>query len=161
MNTRTMLILYYILINLIGLSAMVIDKIRAMERRFRIPESVLLILALLGGSLGCIAGMIIFRHKKRKPKFRYGLPLILILQIGAWLAIVGPKAVGYHVHQVITTEAGFVNHTAITEPYGRLISYASFFRMWQDGEIAKAPMIFEMDGRDAYATTLAVFDKYR
>jgi len=87
MNTRTMLIIYYILINLIGLSAMVIDKIRAMERRFRIPESVLLILALLGGSLGCIAGMIIFRHKKRKPKFSYGLPLILILQIGAWLAL--------------------------------------------------------------------------
>ena len=86
-NTRTMLIIYYISINLIGLSAMVIDKIRAMERRFRIPESVLLILALLGGSLGCIAGMIIFRHKKRKPKFRYGLPLILILQIGAWLAL--------------------------------------------------------------------------
>ena len=55
MNTRTLLILYYIAINLIGLSAMVIDKIRAMERRFRIPESVLLILALLGGSAGCIA----------------------------------------------------------------------------------------------------------
>ena len=87
MNTSTLLVLYYIAINLIGLSAMVIDKIRAMERRFRIPESVLLILALLGGSAGCIAGMIIFRHKKRKPKFRYGLPLILILQIGAWLAL--------------------------------------------------------------------------
>ena len=87
MNTRTLLILYYIAINLIGLSAMVIDKIRAMERRFRIPESVLFILALLGGSAGCIAGMIIFRHKKRKPAFRYGLPLILILQIGAWLAL--------------------------------------------------------------------------
>ena len=87
MNTRTMLILYYIVINLIGLSAMVIDKIRAMERRFRIPESVLLIIAHLGGSAGCIVGMIVFRHKKRKPKFRYGLPLILILQIGAWLAL--------------------------------------------------------------------------
>ena len=42
MNTRTMLILYLIVMNLIGLSAMVIDKIRAMERRFRIPESVLI-----------------------------------------------------------------------------------------------------------------------
>ena len=48
MNTRTMLILYFIVMNLIGLSAMVIDKIRAMERRFRIPESVLLIIAVLG-----------------------------------------------------------------------------------------------------------------
>ena len=87
MNTRIMLILYFVVINLLGLSAMVIDKIRAMERRFRIPESVLLILAVLGGSVGCTAGMIIFRHKKRKPLFRYGLPLILILQIGALLAL--------------------------------------------------------------------------
>ena len=87
MNTRIMLILYFFVMNMLGLSAMVIDKIRAMERRFRIPESVLLILAVLGGSVGCIAGMVIFRHKKRKPLFRYGLPLILILQIGAWLAL--------------------------------------------------------------------------
>ena len=87
MNTRLMLILYFFVMNLLGLSAMVIDKIRAMERRFRIPESVLFILAILGGSAGCIAGMIIFRHKKRKPQFRYGLPLILILQISAWLAL--------------------------------------------------------------------------
>ena len=87
MNTRTMLILYYLVMNLIGLSAMVIDKIRAMERRFRIPESVLLIIAVLGGSVGCIAGMLVFRHKKRKPKFRYGLHLILIQQIAAWAAL--------------------------------------------------------------------------
>ena len=87
MNTRLMLFLYFFVMNLLGLSAMVIDKIRAMERRFRIPESVLFILAILGGSAGCIAGMIIFRHKKRKPQFRYGLPLILILQISAWLAL--------------------------------------------------------------------------
>lgn len=87
MNTRTMLILYYLLMNLLGLSAMVIDKILAMERRFRIPESVLFILAILGGSIGSIAGMIIFRNKNRKFKFRYGLPLILIVQIAAWLAL--------------------------------------------------------------------------
>ena len=87
MNTRIMLFLYFFIMNLLGLSAMVIDKIRAMERRFRIPESVLFILAILGGSVGCIAGMIVFRHKKRKPQFWYGLPLILILQIGAWLAL--------------------------------------------------------------------------
>ena len=46
MNTRLMLILYFFVMNLLGLSAMVIDKIRAMERRFRIPESVLFILAI-------------------------------------------------------------------------------------------------------------------
>ncbi len=87
MNTRIMLILYFVIMNLLGLSAMAVDKIRAMERRFRIPESVLFILALLGGSAGCIAGMYIFRHKKRKARFRYGLPLILILQVAGWLAL--------------------------------------------------------------------------
>ena len=50
MNTRLMLFLYFFVMNLLGLSAMVIDKIRAMERRFRIPESVLFILATAHGS---------------------------------------------------------------------------------------------------------------
>ena len=69
MNTRTMLILYFLFMNLLGLSAMVLDKILAMERRCS------------------IIGMFVFRNKNRKFKFRYGLPLILILQITAWLAL--------------------------------------------------------------------------
>lgn len=84
-STRTLLILYFVVMNLLGLSAMAMDKIRAMERRFRIPESVLLLLAILGGSIGSIIGMFLFRHKKRKLKFRIGLPLILFLQIGLWV----------------------------------------------------------------------------
>ena len=87
MGARGSIIVYYTVLNILGLASMASDKIRMMERRFRIPESVLLIIAILGGSAGCIAGMVIFRHKKRKIKFRYGLPLILILQIGAWLAL--------------------------------------------------------------------------
>ena len=79
MNTRTMLILYFLIMNLLGLSAMVLDKILAMERRFRIPESVLFILAIIG--------MFVFRNKNRKFRFRYGLPLILILQVTAWIAL--------------------------------------------------------------------------
>jgi uncharacterized membrane protein YsdA (DUF1294 family) len=67
-----------------------------MERRFRIPESVLFILAFLGGAAGCTAGMLIFRNKNRKPAFRYGLPLILILQITAWIALhVGTSRIIY------------------------------------------------------------------
>ena len=96
MNARTMLILYFLILNLIGLSAMVIDKILAMERRFRIPESVLFILAFLGGAAGCTAGMLIFRNKNRKPVFRYGLPLILFLQITSWIALhVGTSRIIY------------------------------------------------------------------
>ena len=47
--------IYLLIINIIGLAAFAIDKIRAMERRFRIPESVLFILAIIGGSLGSVA----------------------------------------------------------------------------------------------------------
>ena len=60
MNTKTLLIIYYIVVNLLGLGFMASDKIRAMEHRFRIPESVLLILSLIGGALGTLAGMFLF-----------------------------------------------------------------------------------------------------
>ena len=57
------------------------DKIRAMEHRYRIPEAVLLLFAVVGGSIGSILGMFLFHHKTRKAKFRFGLPLILLVQI--------------------------------------------------------------------------------
>lgn len=87
MSTRTILLIYLLIINIIGLAAFAIDKIRAMERRFRIPESVLFILAIIGGSLGCIIGMHLFRHKRRKFKFSFGLPMILVIQVAAWVAL--------------------------------------------------------------------------
>ena len=81
------LLLYLLLVNLIGFALFGIDKRRAVRRRFRIPEADLLLTALLGGSLGCMAGMFLFRHKTLHPKFRFGLPLILALQalLGALL----------------------------------------------------------------------------
>ncbi len=82
MLSRIILIIYFIVINFIGIAAMASDKIRAMERRYRIPEAILLLFAVIGGSIGSILGMLLFHHKTRKPLFRYGLPLILILQIG-------------------------------------------------------------------------------
>ena len=76
------LIIYFLAVNFAGIASMASDKIRAMEHRYRIPEGVLLLFAVIGGSIGSILGMVLFHHKKRKPLFRYGLPLILILQIG-------------------------------------------------------------------------------
>jgi uncharacterized membrane protein YsdA (DUF1294 family) len=52
-----------------------------MEHRYRIPEAVLLLFAVVGGSIGSILGMFLFHHKTRKAKFRFGLPLILLVQI--------------------------------------------------------------------------------
>ena len=63
------LIIYLIIINIIAFLAMFIDKKKAEKNRWRIKESTLLILALIGGSIGAIAGMYVFHHKTQKPRF--------------------------------------------------------------------------------------------
>jgi uncharacterized membrane protein YsdA (DUF1294 family) len=57
------------------------DKQKAIRGQWRIPEKVLIGVAVLGGSVGAIAGMYTFRHKTRHGKFKYGLPLILLVQL--------------------------------------------------------------------------------
>ena len=57
------------------------DKLCAKRGMWRVPEKILLLLAFLGGSVGAMAAMAIFRHKTLHLKFRYGVPLILILQL--------------------------------------------------------------------------------
>ena len=58
-----------------------IDKRRSVRGAFRIPEATLFAIALLGGSIGSILGMHIFRHKTKHWYFLFGMPIILILQI--------------------------------------------------------------------------------
>lgn len=72
---------YFALINLIAFALMGIDKRKAIKGAFRIPEATLFIIAIIGGSIGSIAGMYTFRHKTRHFKFVYGMPAILIIQI--------------------------------------------------------------------------------
>jgi uncharacterized membrane protein YsdA (DUF1294 family) len=67
--------------NLVGFAMMGIDKRKAVNKLWRIPESTLFIVAIIGGSIGSIIGMRIFHHKTRKWYFVYGMPFILILQI--------------------------------------------------------------------------------
>ena len=71
------LAIWLLFVNLLGLILFGLDKFRAVRRRWRVPEAVLLLTALLGGSLGSTAGMLLFRHKTRHLQFRMGLPLIL------------------------------------------------------------------------------------
>ena len=73
--------IYLLAINLIGLLIMYIDKRKAKYGRWRIAEKTLLIVALLGGSIGTITGMYWFRHKTQKIKFTLGFPTILISEI--------------------------------------------------------------------------------
>lgn len=74
-------IIYLIAINLITFLAMWIDKKKAKKGKWRIKENTLLLLVVLGGGIGGIAGMYTFRHKTKKIKFTIGFPLILILEI--------------------------------------------------------------------------------
>ncbi len=75
------LVCYLLFINLLALMLMGVDKHRAKRHRWRIPERTLLLTAVLGGSIGGIAGMLLFRHKTKHAKFYIGLPVILGVQI--------------------------------------------------------------------------------
>ncbi len=87
MNVITLLSSYFIAMNCIGFALMGIDKYKAKKRAFRIPEATLFIVAVIGGSIGSIAGMYAFRHKTRHRSFVYGMPFILIIQIVLILAL--------------------------------------------------------------------------
>ncbi len=73
----------YILIAINALTFVVygIDKWKAQQRSWRISETTLLLLAIIGGSIGALLGMQVWHHKTMHKKFKYGLPLILLAQI--------------------------------------------------------------------------------
>lgn len=75
------LIIYLLIVNAVGFFIMLADKQKARKNLWRIPESTLLTVALIGGSIGSYAGMQIFHHKTRKPKFFIGIPAILLVQL--------------------------------------------------------------------------------
>lgn len=75
------IIIYTIIINIIGFFSMLIDKRRAIKNKWRIPEKNLFLIAIIGGSVGSIAGMRLFRHKTKHWYFAYGMPAILLVQI--------------------------------------------------------------------------------
>lgn len=79
-SVRNVLI-YLLAINLISFLAMYIDKKKAKRGSWRTKESTLFTLVLLGGGIGGIAGMYLFRHKTKKPGFVIGFPAILIIEI--------------------------------------------------------------------------------
>ena len=75
----SILIWYLSVINFTTWAAYGLDKGRAKSGKWRIPERTLLLLALIGGSLGALAGMIMFRHKTRKAKFFISVPVMFIV----------------------------------------------------------------------------------
>ncbi len=79
---------YLVVVNLIAFVMYGVDKRRAVRGMWRIPERVLIGIAILGGSLGAYAGMKHFHHKTQKAKFAVGVPLIIVLQIALVVCIV-------------------------------------------------------------------------
>ena len=91
MRVGTIVLIYLTSINLVSFVTMGIDKQRAVKHAFRVPESTLFLYAILGGSIGSIIGMHLFRHKTRHWYFLYGMPFILVIQlILAVILIIGP-----------------------------------------------------------------------
>lgn len=75
------ILLYLLVMNLFGFFIMWLDKRKARNGSWRIPEKTLFIITALGGGIGTIAGMYTFRHKTQKLNFVIGFPFITILEI--------------------------------------------------------------------------------
>lgn len=75
------LIWYLLIINIFTFFTAAWDKFMAKKGGWRVPEKTLFLLALVGGAAGLLFAMYTARHKTRKPAFKYGVPLILLLQV--------------------------------------------------------------------------------
>jgi len=75
------LLAWLLIINLFGFIQMFADKRRAKKDKWRIPEKRLFLVAAIGGSIGSILGMQVFRHKTQHKSFVFGMPAILVAQV--------------------------------------------------------------------------------
>lgn len=89
MEARNLILIYLAVITVVTFLVYGIDKWKAQHKRWRIPESVLLGLAAIGGSVGAWLGMKVWRHKTQHKKFQYGVPAILAAQVAVvvWLLL--------------------------------------------------------------------------
>ena len=75
------LLWYLAAVNLVTFTVYGVDKAKARRGAWRVPEKTLFLLPLLGGSVGALLGMLVFRHKTKHWYFVWGIPLILLAQI--------------------------------------------------------------------------------
>ena len=69
-------------VNVITFVVYGIDKLKAKKGKWRVPETTLLLLAIVGGSVGAWCGVKVWHHKTIHAKFKYGIPLIMAMQAG-------------------------------------------------------------------------------
>ena len=84
-----LLILYLLIVNAAGFALMLIDKLKAKKNLWRVPEATFFLVAAIGGSVGSLCGMYLFRHKTKHFHFILGIPLILAIQVMACVLIFG------------------------------------------------------------------------
>ena len=87
LDMTKILIVYLVTINIATFFVYGIDKWKAKHSKWRVTEAALLLLAVLGGSIGAWLGMKVWRHKTMHKKFKYGIPLIIIVQVAVVLLI--------------------------------------------------------------------------
>ena len=87
--TTKLLVYYLVAVNVVTFIVYGLDKWKARRGRWRIPESALLWLAVLGGSPAALLAMWLFRHKTKHNKFRYGVLAILAVQVAVAILLVG------------------------------------------------------------------------
>lgn len=80
---------YLLIINIVTFLAYGLDKLKARRKMWRISENTLLGLAVIGGCVGALLGMRLWHHKTLHKKFRYGLPLIFLIQIALFAYLQG------------------------------------------------------------------------
>lgn len=78
------LIITVLFLNIVVFFIYGIDKFKAKNNLWRIPEATLLICALFG-PLGALLGMKVWHHKTKKPKFFITVPVILVVEIVLWI----------------------------------------------------------------------------
>ena len=87
MTLQKLLLIYLAVMNILGFALMGADKSRARNGKWRIRERTLFLFSLLGGSIGTLTGMYVFRHKTKHWYFVIGMPLILVAQLALVLWI--------------------------------------------------------------------------
>ena len=75
------IICYLLAVNIVTFLLYGIDKYKAKKGKWRISEATLLTMAAIGGSIGAWAGMRLWHHKTMHKKFKYGIPIIIIMQV--------------------------------------------------------------------------------
>ena len=103
MSSYHLFVNYLIIINIITFFIYGFDKWKAKRRKRRISEISLLALAVIGGGIGAWIGMKVWHHKTLHKKFRYGVPVILMIQVALFILYSCYSAKLHYLHHTLSS----------------------------------------------------------